>query len=82
MGKNILDLAGALRLAGRQFEAGKPINLVALRRLIEAEREKHPATCNALTDLIREAEDAAALGDRTSALKHHRAAIDAWISAE
>jgi hypothetical protein len=78
MNRNVLDLLGALRLAGRRFEAGKPIDHGALRQLIEAERENRPAVCSALSDLIQAAEDAAALGDRTAAMKHYRAAIDLW----
>jgi hypothetical protein len=78
MNRNVLDLLGALRLAGRRFEAGKPIDLISLRELIEAERKKRPVVCSALTDLLQKAEDAAVLGDRASAMKHYRAAIDLW----
>jgi hypothetical protein len=46
------------------------------------QRKKRPVACSALTDLIQKAEDAAALDDRTSAMKHYHAAIDAWTSAE
>jgi hypothetical protein len=82
MSKKLPDVLDALRLAGRRFEAGKPIDLVALRQLIESERKKRPVACSALIDLIQKAEDAAALGHRASAMKHYRAAIDSWTSGE
>ena len=65
-----------LRQAGRNFQAGKPIDIAMLRRSIEAWRKQRPAVCATLTDLIQEGEEVTTRGDRLSALNHFRAAIE------
>ena len=82
MSKKIPDMIGILRLTGRLFEAGKPIDLASLRQSIEGQRKQRPALCGVLTDIIQKAEDATALGDRPTAMKHYRAAIDAACEME
>jgi hypothetical protein len=70
-----IELTSALRQAGRYCQAGKPYNAAELYRLIEARREHSPVICAALTDLIYEALDADARGDRDAAVEHFREAI-------
>ena len=69
-------LANALREAARRFQGRKPIDTAALSRLIEARRGEQPLRCAILTDLIQAIHDDAAQGDRDSAMKHFRAAIE------
>ena len=70
-----IKLTSALRGAGRLFQAGRAVDIAALRQSIDALRERRPAMCAALTDLIDAAEENATLGDRAAALMHFRAAI-------
>ena len=71
-----IGLANSLREVGRAFMDGKPIDIAALSRLIEAHRDQSPQMCATLTDLIQTASDDTARGDRASALRHFRAAIE------
>jgi hypothetical protein len=71
-----IDLTNALREAARRFQGRKPIDAAALSRLIEARRGEQPLRCAILNDLIQAAQDDTSRGDRESALKHFRAAIE------
>lgn len=69
-------LAEVLRETGRRFQDGKPIDIAMLRQSIEARRGRRPAMCSTLTELIQAAQDDTERGNRDSALKHFRAAIE------
>ena len=71
-----IGLANSLRDVGRRFMDGKPIDIAGLSRLIDAHRDEWPQMCATLTDLIQAASDDTARGDRVSALRHFRAAIE------
>jgi hypothetical protein len=71
-----IGLANSLREAGRRFMEGKPIDIAALSRLIEPYRDQWPQMCARLTDLIKSAEEEATRGNRDSALKYLRVAIE------
>ena len=70
-----ISLANSLREAGRRFMEGKPIDIAALFRLIEAHRDQFPQMCAKLADLIQAAQHDATQGNRNSALEYFRAAI-------
>ena len=70
-----ISLANSLREAGRRFMEGKPIDIAALFRLIEAHRDQWPQMCARLTNLIQAAQHDATQGNRDSALEYFRTAI-------
>jgi hypothetical protein len=70
------SLADALRQTGRHFQAGEPINIDVLSGLIEEQRAQQPQMCATLTDLLQAIQDETRCGNRGTALKHFRAAID------
>ena len=74
--KKDIELARALREAGRRFRDGRPIDTGALSRLIEARSEQRPLMCAKLANLIQATQDDTARGNGRSALEHLRAAIE------